>query len=427
MKLKLNHSNSQQEREVTLPQRQILIWLEHDKSKADWLIMDSQGRSEFTRQAVLSTLQPLETDEIQIIIPSSEVLFTQAQLPRLKAYRLQQALPFALEEQVLDEVNNLHFVAGPYPAQQTSTDDTPQPLPVAVVKKQLMNTWLAHLQEAGIQPDAILPDIFLLPYVENQWQLHLSKNQASLRTGLYSGFSINVQSLATLLALKLEEAPQKPEKLVIFQDKNASYDLKSLGLPLEVQKISAEQWLNQGAANLHQYPFLNLLQTPYLSARKMKIPEKNKKAWRLAAYALALWLGIIFLGKFGSWAILSYEHQHLQNLITKTHQTHFPGTPAPLDPRTKMEAKLKKTLTQSEKGLLFQWLGHLTKASSAVRIQSLHFQNNQLSLDLTASSFNSLDNFILSLKEKGLEVKQQNASLVGHQVKAVITIIGKHS
>lgn len=412
-------------------QNRILIFLppqlqlEESTPHAAWLILDAEGKqTQCVLNGSLSKLQPGENDEIGVIVPAQGVLLAEAQLPRLSAYRLQQALPFALEEQVLEELELLHFVPGPYSPGPAEGETLPR-LPVAVVKKSLLESWLTLLASQGIQPDWLTPAVFTLPQQENQWQLLIQGETATLRNGPYAGFSAETPNVETLLALKLGEEGKTPEKLVVYHDKKQTPAFSSLNLPVDKKVLTSQQALEQAAATLETGPTLNLLQGPYASRRKLRIPEQNKRAWLLVAYACAFWLGLLFISKLGSWMILSFEHHHLQSQIAEAYHRHFPQAKTVVDPKTRMEARLKTTLAQSEKNRLFQWLGYLAKTASSIRLQSLNFQNQQLSLELTASSFASLDDFILSLKTQGVEVKQQNAALAGNQVKAVLLIEGK--
>lgn len=396
-------------------------------AEAAWVITDPLGAVIKTvTQGDLAQLQPAPEEEVLVIVPAHEILLTQTALPRLNPYRLQQALPYALEEQVLDELELLHFAPGPYQGQLKATgqsENTPH-LPVAIVKKNLMQQWLDLLQKNGIQPSHIIPVIFALPYHKNQWQLLITPSYATVRTGLYSGFSTELQNIETLLALKLEETESQPEKLIIYHDKNQDFYFNAITINTEKIGLNAAEKLALAASALAKCPYLNLMQAPYATARKLKVPEKNKKAWQLAATAFVFWLGLLFCSNLGSWLILAYEHHHLQNLMQKTYQAHFAQAPA-LNPQEKLTAKLKKMLAQHDRFRFFQWLGYLAHATSTVRIQSLNFQNNQLSIELIAPSFSSLDELVLSLKSDGVEVVQQNATLLGSQIKAVLLITGK--
>ena len=65
-------------------------------------------------------------------------------------------------EQLAAEIDALHFALGPY-----QEDDT---YPVAVVDRARIERWLGQLEEVGLQPDHLVPDLLALPR-EDDWVL----------------------------------------------------------------------------------------------------------------------------------------------------------------------------------------------------------------------------------------------------------------
>jgi general secretion pathway protein L len=425
-KLRQVYHNSLASSEPSTQPNKLMIFLRgFETPLADWIRTDPLGHPlETVLAGELTQLQPFAEDEILVVIPAQDTLLTQAVLPKLSTYRLQQALPYALEEQVLDELELLHFAAGPYLTK--NAQETPAKLPVAIIKKTLLEQGLSLLETANLEPHYLTSAIFTVPFTENQWQILLIENQALVRTGLYSGFSSELNNLETLLALKLqEENTEIPAKLVIYHRPQQDCSFHALALPVEKIVLTPEQELTLKAQALLHFPYLNLLQVPYQSTRKLKISHKNKKVWQAAGLTFTVWLGLLFFSKLGSLVILSFEHHRLQNIITKTYEQHFPEARAVIDPKARLTAKLKKALAQNEKSRLFQWLGTLAKTATSIRIQNLSFQNEQLNLEVLASSFASLDEFLLALKSEGIEARQLGATLAGSQVKATVLIEGK--
>ena len=91
--------------------------------------------------------------EVVVLVPGEDVLLAQARIGARNRAQLMQALPFALEDQLLAPVEELHFAAA-----------SPQDGSVgaAVVAKERMREWLARLAEAGVRPDAMLPETLAL-------------------------------------------------------------------------------------------------------------------------------------------------------------------------------------------------------------------------------------------------------------------------
>src|SRR5687768_14963271 len=65
---------------------------------------------------------------VAVIVPATAVLVTESDAPARSAAKLAQVIPFALEERVADEIENLHFAIGERAA------DTGR-VPVAVVTR----------------------------------------------------------------------------------------------------------------------------------------------------------------------------------------------------------------------------------------------------------------------------------------------------
>ena len=67
----------------------------------------------------------------------------------------------ALEEQVIDDVEQMHFAAGEYiPDGET---------PVAVIAKDKMREWSDWFKTINLEPDVVLPQMLALPTSTGAW------------------------------------------------------------------------------------------------------------------------------------------------------------------------------------------------------------------------------------------------------------------
>ena len=71
-----------------------------------------------------------------VILPAAEVTLAEPDLPPAGAARIAQAVPFALEEQLASDLENLHFAVG---ARNPAASATP----VAIVSRSLLDRWQA--------------------------------------------------------------------------------------------------------------------------------------------------------------------------------------------------------------------------------------------------------------------------------------------
>ena len=154
-----------------------------------------------TRQGTAAELAAqVGSDRLLLVAPGETISLIEAKVPgRQRSARL-KALPFALEDNLAADVEELHFAVGEF------TDAT---IPVATVDHKTLQAWLDSCAQAGLSPHAIIPEPLLLPYEEHSWSLLLDDNRAVVRTGRWSGFTTDQSELDMLLALLLAEAGEQ--------------------------------------------------------------------------------------------------------------------------------------------------------------------------------------------------------------------------
>ena len=74
-----------------------------------------------------------------VLVPGTDVLLAEPELPAKAGAKLQQIVPYALEEQLAEDIDDLHFAIGKRAGDSSTT-------PVAVVALSLMDEWTSHAQ-----------------------------------------------------------------------------------------------------------------------------------------------------------------------------------------------------------------------------------------------------------------------------------------
>jgi general secretion pathway protein L len=87
------------------------------------------------------------TAKLVVLAPATQVLLAEPDLPPGSGVKLARAVPFALEEQLTEDIDQLYFAIG----RRGATGKTP----VAVVSREIIEGWLAMLDAAGLTPVAI--------------------------------------------------------------------------------------------------------------------------------------------------------------------------------------------------------------------------------------------------------------------------------
>lgn len=132
----------------------IVMRLQPERSSVDWLRVSSEG-------AQLSHVSTAPLDEaaaviltfatpIIVLLPATEVLTTTVNIPIRSAAKIRAALPFALEESLAEDVENLHFAAG--------DRDADGNVAVAVIAMTALQALLEQLNDVGIHPQRLVAE-----------------------------------------------------------------------------------------------------------------------------------------------------------------------------------------------------------------------------------------------------------------------------
>ena len=270
------------------------------------------------------------------LVPATEAMTTTADLPIRSKARLLAALPYALEEQVADDVDSLHFAAGEQRASGVR--------PVAAVAKSALESWLAMLEDAGIQPWKLVPENYGLARIPGTMSVLIDGEVVMFNDGEDLEFDLEgvAPSDALVAAGKLtdrsdDEAPHEPSgHLVVYCDAETeerfSHDWIALRHELHSVdiKLLPDGVLPRLAVTVASGNGVNLLQGQYG-------PKADYGSWlrpwsRVAMLALAF-VVVGFAAKATDYWRLAQEEAALQVQFTQAYQQIQPGNTAPvLDP-----------------------------------------------------------------------------------------------
>jgi len=348
----------------------------------------------------LEELPSVGSVPVRVWTPATETLLTRTVLPTRSRAKLEQALPYALEEQLLDDPANLHF------AWRREDDGT---LFVAVTAKERILTWMAALQRAGLKPATLCPATLVVPWSPDCWSAAFVGDELLVRTGPASGFTCAaaIEEAPALLVSNLKEAQDSakaPEYFIVFQPPagfNADAWNTALGVPVRVEPQSF--WDVPGDSQ----PALNLLQGSF--AAKGEI-GKQLRPWLPAAVMFALWFaGSIVFDTIEWWQLHELHGEHSREMNSLLLSA-FPETKTVLDPAQQMQRGLE-TL-QARGGMRAQdMLPLLTRATKAwqtesrARLRGLRYGERSLTLDVTVPDVQALEGLRRAMQSNGLQAE----------------------
>lgn len=234
-----------------------------------------------------------QRDGVILLIPTRDVLLINTTLTTSNSRHLKQALPYALEENLVEDPATQHFV---WQARKGS----PEILDVAVIARETLKSWMALLKKHRIKARTILPDVFALPIAEDEHAVPTfvqHHGQVLVRTGSMSGFSCSASAMPLIIDGLFPEkdtsrsiegdvavADEDLREVWLNTDESADWQ-QSLTVLREPQSdILLSESIQQGSA-------LNLL-SGYQDA-SMSSFNQHWKRWRVAAVFAVLTLGIL--------------------------------------------------------------------------------------------------------------------------------------
>ncbi len=391
-----------------------------DSHFVKWIKLDEEGvpitRGAEARLEQVSSVT--QNAHVIVLLPLEQMLLTKVNTRARKQKHLQKAVPFALEDELADDVDNLHFAMG----QRYGEND----YPVAVIDKHTLDRVIDELADAGIYPDLLTADVFGLPFRENTWTLLIEDERALVRTEKFQGFTIDLHNLQQMLTSSLRQADVTPAELNVYCCDESQQGIKKLNLPISINELD-DCPPGLFADGLDDEECINLLQNTY---KKKDKKHRQFGAWKVAAMLFAAWLALSFISVFLDHARLSKQEKKLDNQIVQIMRQTFPDMKnvSADSARTKMEARLKNFIdtnsAQSKAGFmeLLAMSGESMKQAGKVDIDAMNYREGKLNMSVKSADVQILDTVKQTLKSKNYAADIQSANTQGNNVEAKLVI-----
>jgi general secretion pathway protein L len=336
-------------------------------------------------------------DRVLVLVPGERVLLHHVAIPARSRRAQLQALPFALEDRLSEDLEALHIVPGPRRADGQ--------LLAAVAAHRDMETWLGWLRETGVTAHALFPDTALLPSVSGR----------GLRVHCTPERCLAVVPGGEPVALAAELLPWWLNQWLGRREPGTPIEWHGPRelLPASIRDdpgLEAQDWdgdlLTLLAPALARRPGLNLLYGPYAEAGS---GAASLARWRvpaaIAAALALLWTGSLWLEV----RQLEREVQRIDSAIADLFEATLPNTRL-IDPAGQFRQILEagSAVTPSGAGALSARLARAAPvlAEARVELQQLRADEDRLELEFDLGSITELDSLRTRLREaSGGEVR----------------------
>lgn len=383
-------------------------------TKVQWaLFVDGKITSGPHTSPISEIASKVKRAEVIAIVPGVDVSLTQVNMPKMASNKLQRAIPFALEEQLTEDVNQLHFSTG---------SRSGESLTVAVTHNQKMKLWyeqLMVLPEEQLALKQMLPDNLMLPRKPESWAVLIEDGLAYVRTGAEQGFVIEQENVFEVLRGVLHTSVKKPKSITLYADEMLFDDEQQAILNVKIEQ--------QKAVNLLQVATigdlgLNLLHSQYAVDRNM-IPTSKLRYITVAI--VAAWLMVLLSANLIKLNYLQSHEAKLDQQIAVIYKELFPNATTVASPRKRVERLLASNNVRSANSAFLALMGKvaptLTQMKSLV-VQEVLFQDQALQIKLEIDDFSQLDNLSNKLKANGLALEQRGATKAGKVIQANLIV-----
>jgi general secretion pathway protein L len=382
-----------------------------------WLHLDSTGdvRGVIHTGSLADAAAQADGLRVLVLMPATDCLLTSVHVPGRNRKKLLQAAPYALEEQLSDDVENLHFAIG------TELDGGSWQM--AVTNKQRMETLMNALGEAGLDVQQVIPEQLAVPLSGEGDSVLIDHDMAIVRSGMYSGYAVDSDNLGVVLAAgKQDDADTAVLQLYVEQDTTpdpADYPAETR---IEHYARDPLSILSQGL----DLKAINLLQGEFGQSGEW---NRIWRPWRATAALLLAGVLISNAVMAVDYYRLGKESDQLKIQIEETFRKAFPETKRLVNPRAQMQQKLDQLQNRQGTGNRFLDLigqaGVVIKDIKGVEVTGANYRGGRLDLDLMVSSLQLLDQLKQALtKGNKLSVEIQSATTESDQrVKSRLRIV----
>ena len=391
--------------------KQIIVrGLKQSDTTLEWLFVDNMQLSALQQGTLQDLAKNAENTSVTLLLPASEVLLLGLALPLKSHSQIKKALPFALEDLLVDDVETYHSVW------QKHSDSK---VYVALTNKAKFKACLAKFEHAGITLERVYPESLCLPYQERTCAVVIDGQQAILRHDKFLGAGFDRDMLPIFLDKVVEENATL-NTINSWSTDELSLNIQEPAIDINYLKVdSILPFLATGVATLESA--CNLLTGELTKKNKSTL---NGKKWLPS-------LGLIVVTALMQMGFLGYSyHQKKSELAVLQTQTQdlfkqtFPEVKRLVNIKVQAEqAIIELRKNSSAKGSAFMRLlyetGEVLNANAGYKLKQLDFMDDLLQVQLTIADISQVEQIKQQLEASQqllVKIKSEEANQEGVEV-----------
>lgn len=375
--------------------------------------------------------------------PSSQCLFANAAVSAKQLRQATQSLAWLIEDQVGEDVENLHVIAGIH---QSGDMQNASSTPLLTIAHSTLQEHILNLRAAGLSLFALLPDLLLVARDKSEWQLTAwslnaqslneqgldvqANDQVALRTGILSGAVLEASALEAMLQAALQERDSAEPLSISVAMTDAALiarvqawaDQKNTVECHFIDKPAIASTLN-ATGDWSKHP-ANFLQGKFSATPAFTLPP----SLRMAAVFIALAFSIQL---FSEWVYLGYySHQasKVGDAIVARYKVNYPqervaATKALDDVKKRIKGHSNEGKSD---GNVLPALTRMAESlqGSGLETQRIDYSGDVITLDVDAHALTDIDSLKQKLQSQGFQTDIVSANTQGSVIRGRLRIAG---
>lgn len=352
--------------------------------------------------------------QVILVLPGHQVVTRRVAVAPGERRYYKKLVPFQLEDDIVTDVTELHFVFGPLDMDAVD---------LAYCQRRVLDTWLTPFYQRELPVSHIVSAAALLPVpAEGEWLLlrddaHLYYRLSETRYGTVQ------PSLAGLFLGSLVARNERPQALQLLASTPEQLtELRAL-LPASLAPLVANQRLASTPLAAHR-------QTPNLAVDQY-FPRIPLKRWlslvKVPALLLGAGLAVHLLVALTEWHTASRHTDELKTAITERYRAAVP-VGAISDPLKQLRNQVNRAGNSSQGSNALQVLSQTVPVLTAidgVEVKNLQFVNDaqELRLTIQAPALADIESLSSQFKGRGYDaqVLSVNVNNGVHQARMKVT------
>ena len=338
-------------------------------------------------------------------LPSDDVRSTLLKVSPEERKHLSKSLPYMMEEQVAEDVEELHFVASALGEEQFL---------VAFTRQDKMADWVEQLS-FNDSLKVFGPEALCLPLEGDECCAVVDGDEVVLRWSDAHGARVDLSLLSTVL----DSLTQIPSSLVIY-----GTDREQVVSQLTDDQAALVDWRQGGWGALllltKSAPQVNLRQGSFAPPLPL---VKWWGVWKAVAIAASVALSLQFVSDVSQFQTLKQQNLELRSAIQDSYRKANPRG-AVVDAEKQLDRQIAEFAGEESVTAFTPKLVDVVTATMAEsgRVTSINYTSGQLRLNLTAQDFASVEQIRQALERAGLKATLETSSARGDEVRARLRI-----